>query len=264
METRDLFGLPFAAMTETETLSLVEAWAGERGSPCRQVATVNAEFASRAWRPLTGRPRSEEFVRVLRESDLLVADGMPIVWVSRLVRRPLPERVAGSDLLPHLCGRATAAGPTIYFLGGQDDDAARAAGILRAANPALRIVGIDNAFVSLDGGEEARRTDEEVLSRIAAARPDILFVGFGAKKQDVWIARHKARLAAKVAIGIGGSYRFVTGGNRRAPEWMRRWGLEWFHRLCQEPRRLFRRYTRDIFLFSALAVRQILRRPFRP
>ena len=264
METRDLFGLSFAALTETEALSLVETWAREPARPCRQVATVNAEFASRAWRPLSGRPRSEEFVRALRESDLVVADGMPIVWVSKLMRRPLPSRVAGSDLLPHLCERATAAGPTVYFLGGRDDDAEKAAAILRAANPALRVVGIDNAFVSLDGDEEARRTDEGVLSRIAAASPDILFVGFGAKKQDVWIARHKARLAAKVAIGIGGSYRFVTGGNRRAPEWMRRRGLEWFHRLCQEPRRLFRRYARDIFLFSALAVRQLLRRPFRP
>jgi len=262
METRDFLGFSFAALTEAETLALLETWAGKRDEPCRQVATVNVEFVTRAWH-LSGRARSEEFVRVIHESDLVVADGMPIVWLSRLLGQSLPERVPGSDLLPDVCERATAAGPTVYFLGGRDDDAERAAAILRDRNPSLRVVGIDNAFVSLEASDEARKTDEEVLSRIAAADPDILFVGFGAKKQDIWIARHKHRLSARVAIGIGGSYRFVSGENRRAPVWMQHLGLEWVHRICQEPRRLLWRYTRDIFLFWALALRQLLRLPFR-
>jgi N-acetylglucosaminyldiphosphoundecaprenol N-acetyl-beta-D-mannosaminyltransferase len=264
METRDLFGLSFAAVTEAEALSLLEKWAREPVATCRQVATVNAEFATRAWYPFSGEPRSREFVQALRGCEMLVADGMPIVWLSRLMARPLPERVAGSDLFPHLCARATAEGPSVYFLGGEGDDAEKAADVLRRRNPALRVVGIDNAFVSIMGGKEARRRDEEVLARIAKASPDILFVGFGAKKQDIWIARHKARLAARLAIGVGGSFSFVAGRTLRAPRWMQRCGFEWIHRVSQEPRRLLWRYVRDIVFFFFLAVRQLLRRPFRP
>lgn len=263
METRDILGFSFAALTEAKALALLEKWAGEPATICRQVATVNAEFATRAWH-FSGKPRSVEFVQALRDCELLVADGMPIVWLSRLMGRPLPERVAGSDLFPHLCARATAQGPTVYFLGGQGDDAEKAAAVLRQRNPALRIVGIDNAFVSLAGGDKAHRTDDEILARIATAKPDILFVGFGARKQDIWIARHKVRLAARLAIGVGGSFSFVAGRTRRAPRWMQRCGFEWIHRVAQEPRRLLWRYTRDIFLFLFLAIRQLLRLPFRP
>ncbi len=171
-------------------------------------------------------------------AELSLADGAPVVWASRLLGRALPEKVSGSDLVVPLLRRAAASGWRVYLLGGGSGVAEEAA---RRASERLgvRVVGADAARIRLDGIDEETPA---TLQRIAAARPELLLVGLGAPKQELWIHRHRARLAPAVAIGVGASLDFLAGRARRAPAWLSRAGIEWLWRLLHEPRRLWRRY----------------------
>lgn len=174
--------------------------------------------------------------------DLSLADGMPLVWASRLLGTPLPERVAGSDLVVPLAERAASRGWSLYLLGGAPGDAERAAEVL-ARRPGVRIVGTDAPY--LGPGPDGERVGHEAALRVRAAAPDLVYVAFGAPKQELWIARHRELIRPAVALGVGASLAFIAGTQPRAPRWMARAGLEWVHRLSREPRRLWRRYLVD-------------------
>ncbi len=192
------------------------------------------------------------FAAAYDRADLVFADGMPLVWASKLTATPLPERVSGSDLVRPLARRAAADGWRVYLLGGRAGAAAESARRL-TAEYGTHVVGIDDAVVRLD--------DEEgyaaVLARIAAARPDLVLVALGSPKQEVWLGRVRAALSPAVAIGVGASLDFVAGQVRRAPAWMARAGFEWLFRLCQEPGRLWRRYLLRDPKFVWIVLRQI-------
>ena len=213
---------------------------------------INVDFivnAVRGW-PFRG---DETQWRILREADLAVADGMPVVLLSRLLRNPLPARVAGSNLVPDLCPRCKAEGLRFYVLGGAEDALAEAlAAMERKAGFPMPIAGSDHSFVKL--GEE----QPEIVERINAAKPDILFVALGNPKQELWLARNAAALDVPVALGIGGSFNFVAGRVKRAPRWMQKCGLEWVHRIAQEPGRLWRRYAYGLVKFSWLSLLHLL------
>lgn len=250
-----LFGIPVARLTTAETVGTILDWArqgrarreaGHPVGPPRVVATANVDFVVNAvpWRPWR---RGGELLQCLRAADIVTADGMPIVALSRLVGDPLPERVAGSDMTPELCRACAAEGLRFYVLGGTDDSLREAFSRLGlSASPA--IAGTDSSRVDLDGDQS------ETLRRIANARPDILFVALGNPKQELWIRRNLSRIDAPVAIGVGGSFNFVAGRVKRAPLWMQRCGLEWVHRIVQEPGRLWRRYAVGIVKFSWLSL----------
>lgn len=161
--------------------------------------------------------------------------------------------MAGADLVPLLAERAARDGLRLYFLGGAPDQTRKAEAILLERFPGLRIVGIDTPFVSPDDTEESRRQDAEICARINAARPDLLLVAFGNPKQELWLGRNAAQLKAAAAIGIGGSFNFLSGSVRRAPRWMQRSGLEWVYRIVQEPARLWKRYGLGLLKFGWLA-----------
>ena len=256
-----LFRIPFAKTTEPEAAETILAMAragrdrraaGGRAGPPKIVVTPNVDFvvnAVRGW-PFRG---DETQWRILREADLAVADGMPIVLLSRLLRDPLPARVAGSNLVPDLCPRCKAEGLRFYVLGGAEDALAEAlAAMERKAGFPMPIAGSDHSFVKL--GEE----QPEIVERINAAKPDILFVALGNPKQELWLARNAAALDVPVALGIGGSFNFVAGRVKRAPRWMQRCGLEWVHRIAQEPGRLWRRYAYGLVKFSWLSLLHLL------
>ncbi len=201
--------------------------------------------------------RDDEFCRIYQSADLIVADGMPLVWLSRLAGTPLKERVAGSDLFIHLAEASHRTGLRLYFLGGQPGSADSAAEILRARYPNVQIVGCYCPPIGKFG-----TPDEEahIIRSIQDAKPDILFVGLGSPKQEKWIARHKSRLGVPVSIGVGASFDMAAGRVRRAPAWARSGGVEWLYRLVQEPRRLGSRYiVRDMPHLAKLAL-IILRR----
>lgn len=249
-----LFGIPVSRVTNAEALARILGWAREgrarreaglSAGPPKVVATVNVDFVVNAvpWRPWR---RGGELLDCLRGADMVTADGMPIVALSRILFDPLPERVAGSDLTPALCRACAAEGLRFFVLGGTPEVLADAFARLGVSgSPA--IAGTDSSRVDPDAPQDA------LLARISAARPDVLFVALGNPKQELWIRRNLARIDAAVALGVGGSFNFVSGRVRRAPRWVQRCGLEWVHRIVQEPGRLWRRYAVGLVKFSWLS-----------
>ena len=192
-----------------------------------------------------------DFRRAYSRADLCLADGMPLVWASRLLGSPLPEKVSGSDLMLPLMRLAAERQWRVYLLGGRPGVAQEAREKLTRELD-VTIVGIDSPVVGSDGTDQS---SEQTLERLVAASPDLVLVAFGAPKQELWIDRFAERLGPAVAIGVGGSLDFITGRVRRAPAWMSRAGLEWLFRLLQEPRRMWRRYLVEDPAFIAIVAR---------
>ncbi len=176
---------------------------------------------------------------LIDEADLVVADGAPLVWASRLAGTPLPERVTGSNLVWSVSELAAASGQSIFLLGGKPGYAARAGAIVAERYPGLEVAGTSCPPL---GFERDREQMERLRAELREARPGIVFLGLGFPKQGLLIRELRGELPAASFIGVGGSFDFVTGETARAPGWVGRLGLEWVVRLAQEPRRLARRY----------------------
>ena len=245
MGKRRLFGIDVDDVGLAEAADTVVRWAAEEGAH-RYVVTPNVDH-------LVLLERDPEFRAVYAGAALTLPDGMPLVWASRLLGRPLPARVTGADLFPEVCARAAAAGLPIFLLGGLPGVADRAADALRARHPALRVAG---TYSPPFGFENDAAENERVVAAVNAAAAPILFVGLGAPKQEKWVARELPRLAARVALGVGAAFDFVAGSKRRAPALVRRAGFEFLWRFAQEPRRLFRRYFVDDVRFAAMVWRE--------
>nr|WP_277605685.1 WecB/TagA/CpsF family glycosyltransferase [Glycomyces sp. L485] len=221
-----------------------------------QVVTPNVDI-------LAAARRSRELRTIIEDSDLVVADGAPLVWASRVAATPLPERVAGSDLVWSLSEAAATRGLRIALLGGTPDGTARpterAAEILETRYPGLKVVGAWCPPMGFDRDETHWRA---LVDRFEAAAPDLVYVGLGFPKQEHVIARLRTVAPRAWFLGCGASIDFIAGFRRRAPEWMRRTGTEWLFRLASEPRRLARRYLLDDvpealrLLASAVAARR--------
>lgn len=183
--------------------------------------------------------RLPEYASLCALASLTVADGMPLVWASSLQGTPLPERVAGSSLLLSLTAAAARHGRAIFLLGGSLGTADAAAAVLRQRCTALRVAG---TYCPAAGFEKDPENVAQLAARLSRAAPDIVYVGLGKPKQDLLIDQLRARLPQAWFVGVGISFSFVSGAVLRAPVWMQRRGLEWLHRLVQEPRRLGIRY----------------------
>ncbi len=244
---RDTIAILGVPIDDLDTKQVIER-IGEMVASGRfhQVATANTDFLVRAG-------EDPELRTILRLADMVVPDGMPIVLASKWLRTPLRERVAGADLVPTLCSLAAKKGWRLFMLGARPEVAAVARAKIEEENPGVEIVG----WISPPNSHVVRMDNEGILREIEAAKPDILFVAFGNPKQEKWVHMHRDRLKAPVCIGVGGSFDFIAGATRRAPEWMQRAGLEWFHRLSHEPRRLWRRYFGDFVHFGRFIVRQM-------
>lgn len=241
----DVDGLLFDDVSMDEATDRIVELAKMRDRP-RYVCTGNLDHLALA-------AADPEFRRAYEEADLVVADGAPVVWLSKLGGTPLRERVAGSDLFWTL-GRASAErGVTLFFLGGVPGAAEGAKAELERRWPGVRVVGIYcPPFETFATQEEQDR----IVAEVRKASPDVLLVAFGAPKQEKWIARNRERLGVPVSIGVGGSFEMASGMLKRAPVWMQRVGLEWAYRFAQQPRRLFDRYImRDVPHLAKAAVR---------
>ncbi len=203
-------------LTIDEAVERIASFVQEGGA--HQVATVNPEFVVAAL-------EHPEFKCVLNEADLCVPDGVGLLWGSWLLRRPLRGRVPGIDLVWRLAEVAAERGWRLFLLGGFAGVGQRTAERLRRRYPALHIAGT----------YEGRPDDSAVADVVREAKPDILLVAYGAPAQDLWIARHKDSLGVPVAMGVGGTFDFIAGRAKRAPRWLRAFGLEWLHRLVHEP-----------------------------
>lgn len=242
-----LLGVPVDDVTMDEAVDAVVALVGHgrRAGTTNQVATVNVDF-------IVNAVRDGELAALMRRTALSIPDGMPVIWASRLLGTPLRERVAGVDLVTALVDRAASSGITVALVGGAPGVADQAAEVLAARSPGARLTAWSGP--SFSGVDELELADLEPL---IALDPDICLVAFGNPKQERFIARFGAELGIPVMIGVGGSFDFLIGRTRRAPEWMQRAGLEWLHRAASEPRRLLRRYLRDARVFFPRIVAQV-------
>jgi N-acetylglucosaminyldiphosphoundecaprenol N-acetyl-beta-D-mannosaminyltransferase len=242
-----LFGVSLDAVNMTEAVSRLLEWSTADERLCHYVVTPNVDHVVLLQEHAGLRAAYDD-------ASLVVADGWPIVRASRWLGRSLPQRVAGSDLVPALFAAARGTAPLrVYLLGALPGVALRAAERIHEHWPGVRVVGCDSPP---PGFEHCAETNRVILGRIASAKPDVLIVGLGAPKQELWVHAHRDRLPVKVAICAGATIDFLAGAKRRAPRWMQRWGLEWLHRVATEPRRLTRRYLRDAWLFPQLVWRE--------
>ncbi len=238
-----LFGIEIDVVRMPEAVAQIREWISNRDLRCRYVVTPNVDHAVMF-------QENEELRRAYGEAGLVLADGAPLVLASRWLGKPLPERVAGSDLVPALFDATSARLPLrVFLLGGAPGVAERAAANLAARWPAVRVVGTASPP---KGFENDAAQNAAILGRIAKECPDVVLVGLGAPKQEVWVWRHRRAIAAPVVLCIGATIDFLAGERSRAPRWMRRVGLEWLYRLGTEPRRLGRRYARDAGIFPRL------------
>lgn len=237
-----LFGIPIHNVSTEEALDWIEARA--RSGRGAQMVTSNLDFIMQAW-------RDPEMQRIHLDADLVVADGWPPVFFSRLFGPKLKGRVAGSDLVVRLGAFARDRGLSLYALGGREGVAAEALRILGERSPGLRAAGCSSPPVAglLDMDHAG------TSAAVAKADPDILLVAFGAPKQDKWIHMNLPRLGGPVAMGIGASLDFIAGVQTRAPGWVQTLAMEWFWRLCSQPRRLFRRYSANLIFLTLMLVR---------
>ena len=176
--------------------------------------------------------------RAVNRAGLVTPDGMPVVWLTRAAGHPHAGRVYGPDLMLDFCARSVKLGRRHYFYGGVEGTPEQLAAVLSARFPGLQIAGgYSPPFRPLTPEE-----DDAAATRINAARPDVVWVGLGSPKQDLWMAKHRERLNAPLLVGVGAAFDFYTGRTHQAPRWMMPLGLEWLFRLLNEPRRLWRRY----------------------
>lgn len=250
--TVEIMGVVFDRVTMEEACAHVAGALG-RGEG-GVIITPNLDHVRRAQHDL-------RFRRLIREADLVVADGMPIVWASRILGRALPERVAGSTLMVPLVERAAAAGRSVYLLGGNPGVAERAAEVLRERVKGVEIAGTrcpPLGFERDEGEMGAIRAD------LARAQPGLVLVALGSPKQEELIDAVREAVPGAWWIGIGIGLSFLTGDVARAPAWMQRMGVEWVHRLVSEPGRLARRYLVEGLPFAARLGWWALRGRVRP
>lgn len=244
-----LFGLPFDSLTMAETLDAIEDLIAQRKPAL--VFTPNVQRVVAASRDMSIR-------RIYREADLLLPDGMPLYWSSRLLRRGLKERVAGSDLIFTFCERAARDGHRVFFLGAAPGVAAQAAENLAVRYRGLPVAG---TYSPPFGFEADGQEVHNIFSILETSKPDLLFLALGFPKEENFLWQNRDRLRVPVSIGVGASFDFAAGSAKRAPRWIQRIGLEWLFRLVQNPRRLWKRYLFSNALFFFILVKELLAVP---
>ena len=241
-QTIVVLGTPISIVDMSGTLARIEAMV-QSGKP-HYMVTPNVDFVVQA-------REDQELHRILCDADLVICDGMPLVWASKWFGNPIPERVAGSDLATPLLELANRKQMKLFLLGAAEAINEKAAARIRLNYPGVQLVGNYSppyaALVDMDHADINRR--------IKAAAPDILLVGFGCPKQEKWISMNYRQVGVPVSIGVGATVDFIAGKVSRAPKWMRQSGLEWLYRLCKEPGRMWKRYGKDILVFMSAMIR---------
>jgi N-acetylglucosaminyldiphosphoundecaprenol N-acetyl-beta-D-mannosaminyltransferase len=246
----ELFGLTIDCLSMDGTVARVDQLIGLGG--IYQQVSVNVDKVVRA-------RRDPQLRAIINGCDLVNADGQPVVWASRLLGQPLPERVTGVDLMGRLIAYAEGSGRRLYFLGAREEVVSKVVQRVRRDHPGAILAGARNGYWA--PGEDAA-----VAQAVAAASPDILFLAIPSPAKERFLDRWKATMGARFVMGVGGSFDVYAGVIPRAPRLARRLGLEWLHRLLREPRRMWRRYLVDDLRFVPIVASEWLttRRHPRP
>ena len=197
--------------------------------------------------------RMPDLLRIANESDLVTADGKPIVWLSRVLGKPLKQRVTGVDIMEDLLALAAAHSYKVYFLGAQPSVLEAAVANYKARYPGLSFAGYMHGYWELE-------QEPSIVSAIREAQPDILFMGISSPKKELFMDEHLNELNVPFMMGVGGAFDIAAGITKRAPIWMQQHGLEWFWRVLQEPRRMWKRYLMDGIGFLFIAGKEILKK----
>jgi N-acetylglucosaminyldiphosphoundecaprenol N-acetyl-beta-D-mannosaminyltransferase len=240
-----MMGCQVDNLSMEETLGKVEGFIAS-GRPHQHVV-VNVDKLVKA-------SRDEQLRQIINDCALVNVDGMPVVWASRLLGKPLKERVAGVDLFEALMRRAADKGWRVFLLGAREEVVSAVKATYERKYPALVVAGYRNGYWK---GEQE---EAEVVAQIKESRADLLFVAISSPKKEQFLGRYQADMKIPFAMGVGGTFDVAIGKVRRAPVWMQNCGLEWFYRFLQEPRRMFRRYFIDDMAFVWLFIKEAARR----
>ena len=231
--TFKVLGVRTHAVQIGDVVARMEEWIRNRDG-CHSIAATSMHGTVEA-------QHDPAFKRILNSTDLVVPDGMPLVWMGRRQGHHLPRRVYGPDLMLDFCEKTAGRGYRHFFYGGEPGVPERLAESLKRRFPTMEVCGtFSPPFRSLDPEE-----DQEIVSMISLAAPDVLWVGLGTPKQERWMHEHRDKLHVPVLVSVGAAFDLHSGRRNQAPRWMREHGLEWLFRLLQEPRRLWRRYLID-------------------
>jgi N-acetylglucosaminyldiphosphoundecaprenol N-acetyl-beta-D-mannosaminyltransferase len=240
----EIMGCLIDNLSMEETLRKIEGFI--RSGRAHQHVVVNVDKLVKA-------SKDPGLRRIINECALINVDGMPVVWASRLIGKPLKERIAGVDLFESLIRRAAEKGWRVFFLGAREEIVRGVTDLYERTLPGLRVAGYRNGYWKPE--EEAA-----VVKLIADSRPDLLFVAMSSPKKEQFLASYQAAMKVPFAMGVGGTFDVVVGSVRRAPKWMQRWSLEWFFRFLQEPKRMYRRYFIDDMFFFWLLSKELFRK----
>ncbi|UCV05482.1 WecB/TagA/CpsF family glycosyltransferase [Dechloromonas denitrificans] len=236
----EMMGCQVDNLSMEESLQTIEGFI-HSGKPHQHVV-VNVDKLVKA-------SRDPELRQIINDCALINADGMPVVWASRLLGKGLKERVAGVDLFESLMQRAAQKGWRVFLLGAREEVVSGVSNIYQKKYPGLTLAGYRNGYWKQE--EEAG-----VVEQIKAARADLLFVAISSPKKEQFLGKYQAEMRIPFAMGVGGTFDVAVGRVKRAPVWMQKSGLEWFYRFLQEPRRMFKRYFIDDMAFFWLLLRE--------
>jgi len=240
----EMMGCRIDNLSMEETLEKIEGFIAS-GKPHQHVV-VNVDKLVKA-------QHDPQLRQIINNCALINADGMPVVWASRLLGKPLKERVAGVDLFDALMARAAEKRWRVFLLGAKEDIVSKVRDLYSVRYPQLVFAGHRNGYWKPE-------QEQEVVDDIAAARADLLFVAISSPKKEQFLGTYQAQMRIPFAMGVGGTFDVFAGKVKRAPVWMQKSGLEWFYRFLQEPRRMFRRYFIEDMAFVRLLAREWRRR----
>jgi N-acetylglucosaminyldiphosphoundecaprenol N-acetyl-beta-D-mannosaminyltransferase len=247
-----LFGVDIDLLSMTETVSLIKQWLIAPEANCKFVVTPNVDHIVKVQTDVG-------LQAAYKQAALVVADGKPVVWAANLLGIQIPGTVPGSDLVPTIFDDAQASQIplTVFLLGAMPGVADQAKAVIHAKWPMVKVVGT----LSPDFGFDKSDADSKAICALVnASKADLLVLGLGAPKQELWVTRYAPQLSVKVALCVGATIDFLAGEKARAPMWMRKVGLEWLHRMLSEPKRLAKRYFIDAVVFPKLIVSEWLGR----
>ena len=237
-----LFGIPIDNLNMAEVLDRIESMIGD--GEIHQHVVVNVD-------KIVKMESNPDLRQTVLDCDLITVDGQPVIWVSRLLKCPIKERVTGVDLFDALMARCAERGLRPYLLGARQEIVAKTVDVLKTKYPKLQLAGWRNGYWAAD--EEA-----SIVREIMRAKPAVLCMAVGSPKQELFLGKWKQEMHVPFVMGVGGSFDVTAGVLRRAPRWMQRLGVEWLFRLAQEPRRLWRRYLNEDMAFFRLVWREWL------
>lgn len=245
-KTVNLFGTEIHALSMDDMLGMCEEYIHKKCLMLLGVTNVAK---------LVNCRKNTELRKSLIESDIVVADGLPIVWLSRLVGNPLPERIAGIDIMYQLLKLSSNHNYRVFFLGAKQQVVQKVVEIVQRKYPGVHVAGYRNGYFR-------ESEDKDVAEQVKKSSADILFVGISSPKKEIFLRKWRNFMNVPVCLGVGGSFDVLAGVTKRAPCWMQKCGLEWLYRLIQEPRKMWKRYLVTNSIFIILSCEVILRDRF--